>query len=274
MSFELSPARVTRTLFAGVVLLHAASFGGQYSKYFLGHDYLLGFVPKTFVGTDFNVPTWFSSVLLLACAAALAVAALTRPARARDFRFWIALAVLFTYMSMDEAAGLHELAIRPLRAALAARFGASSVEGYLHLPWVIPFGLFALAVFAAALPFLTRLPGRTSARFIFAGGVYLSGAMGVETLGAPYVAALGLEDWTVTMILTAEEALEMLGALLFFHAILCHLAGQRDSIRITLSAGGPSNASEVAPRIAYQGPAALPRGAAAAVVHTAHIAAV
>jgi hypothetical protein len=78
-----------------------------------------------------NVPTWFSSGLLLYAAVLLALLAADASCGARPFvNHWRFLAVLFVYLSIDEAVSIHELAGPPLRA-LGAR-------GARYHAWIIP----------------------------------------------------------------------------------------------------------------------------------------
>ena len=79
-----------------------------------------------YVDFETNVPTWWSAMLLLASAATAGF--LARAARsAGDDRWpdWLALAVLFAAMAADEAASLHELLQKPLRAALDPSHGCA-----------------------------------------------------------------------------------------------------------------------------------------------------
>lgn len=58
MTVTIIPARVTRWLSLVVACLVLASLAGQFSKYVLGHDRLLGLVPLFDLDREGNVPTW------------------------------------------------------------------------------------------------------------------------------------------------------------------------------------------------------------------------
>ncbi|MDP6342100.1 MAG: hypothetical protein QF491_01110, partial [Alphaproteobacteria bacterium] len=123
MQFNLSRQTVGRLLVFATVFLCLASTGTEISYYLLDHKRLLGLVGQFSLGYEANVPTWYSSVLLLACAAVLAVIGFSRPPGKGGYRrHWLALAAIFAYMSLDEAAVLHEGLI-PLTHYLAQPFG-------------------------------------------------------------------------------------------------------------------------------------------------------
>src|SRR3990167_8888477 len=89
-----------------VILVGAAS---KILEVGLGHEYAGGFVPLFDLNTEKNVPTWFSSALLLACAFVLwRIADKTALHKGPDVGHWRLLSLGFVVLSMDETATLHE----------------------------------------------------------------------------------------------------------------------------------------------------------------------
>src|SRR5256885_4802293 len=87
-----------------------------------------------------NIPTWFSSALLLMCAMLLAANAAAKwKTRDRYTIHWIVLSVIFLYLSVDETAIIHEMSIKPLRSMLHP-------TGLLYEAWIIP-GIVATVAF-------------------------------------------------------------------------------------------------------------------------------
>jgi len=68
--------KTTLVLSIIVAVLVAASVAGQAIKLKTGHDYVWGFVPQFCLDGEGNIPTFFSSVLLLMCACTLGTIAL------------------------------------------------------------------------------------------------------------------------------------------------------------------------------------------------------
>ena len=92
------------------------------------------------VDDERNVPTWFSSALLLMVAASLwrVAAAWRGEGRAHASR-WSMLALAALAMSAEEVVGLHERTIVPLRTALGS-------GGPLYYAWVVPGAAIAACV--------------------------------------------------------------------------------------------------------------------------------
>jgi hypothetical protein len=164
-----------------------------------------------------NIPSWFQTGLLLLCAGVLwTTGDLARRSGEGRARGWHGLALIFAYLSLDEAASLHENLIVPLREGLG-------LDGVLTFAWVLVGGPLALLVALAYLPFLRALPRATARRMVGAGAVYLAGALLVELLGGQ-ITSLG-QDRTVlyAVVTTVEEVLEMSGLLLLLRALHLHV---------------------------------------------------
>jgi hypothetical protein len=158
-----------------------------------------------------NIPTFYSSLLLVAATLMLTVLAATawRPGGAsrQDARYWAGLALLFAYMSIDEAAAIHELLNYPIGQALNA-------SGVLYFAWVVPYALLALVVAALYTRFLWRLPRPISTRIALAGVIFVSGAIGVELFqgaNADMIRTSTTSSLDVELSFLVEETMEMLG---------------------------------------------------------------
>ncbi len=124
------------------------------------------------------------------------------------FRHWYVLAVGFLLMSVDEIAGVHE-----------------SINTVIVMTWAIPGAILAFFIGLAFVPFLLALPRRTAVRFALAGGIYLAGATGIEIIGNELVATDQRDTLRYNMVCLVEEGLELLGVLLFLHALLGSMRG-------------------------------------------------
>jgi hypothetical protein len=161
-----------------------------------------------------NIPSWFSSSLLLLSAFLSGVTA--KISETKDYSFvrnWIALAIIFLYLSLDEAAGLHELSIDPLRVLL-------NTSGIFHFSWVI-IALPLLLIFVGLnIKFLLYIPKDTRYLLVIAGGIYVSGALGMEMLDG-YILSKQIVGGHIYGILTLiEEFLEHIGVSIFIYALL------------------------------------------------------
>ncbi len=163
-----------------------------------------------------NLPTWYSSSLLLACAAALAL--LARAARqnaSRHHRRWGILSLALLFVSADEVMGLHERSNTLF-----------SLGGALSFGWVILGGVASAIMLLVCLPILIDLPRPMRRRFIVAGLIYVGGALGMELPLGYWSAQVGSGDLTYALLDFVEESLEILGASFFLDTLLQQLASQ------------------------------------------------
>ena len=84
----------------------------------------------------------------------------------------------------------------------------------------------------------------TRVRFVTAGVIFLTGALGIEMLGAREADLYDTTTVTYCLLYSLEEMLEMLGIILFIYALLSHLAQEtgRLSVVLQLAHGGPTPA--------------------------------
>lgn len=219
-------------LTAAVLLLSVASLVAQFLMYVWGREGVLAFLPVFNVGEDANIPTWYSSFTLLACSVLLGVIAMAKRAhRERYALHWAFLCVLFLLMSVDEVATIHEH-MGPVFNSLLESVGITT-GGIFYFTWVIPGAVFVVVVGLAYVRFLAALPRRTAFLFVVAGALFVVGALGFEMLSARLISLYGVENWeqmpgTLKMVVAVEtaieEALEMLGVVVFIYALMSYVS--------------------------------------------------
>lgn len=167
----------------------------------------------------------------------------------------LVLACVFAGLSIDEFAGIHELLNRPLRAAL-------HTGGLLYFPWVLVGAGVALTMVAAFGRLVLAQPPPVRSPLIVAAALFLSGAIGVEMLAAPYYETVGKATLIHSLLVTLEEFLEMSGVAVFIYA--------RCSISWRLNEHSSSGASaERCPRLPFGSPLKppLPKRSSRRAVH-------
>jgi hypothetical protein len=170
------------------------------------------------VNTEQNIPTWFSTSVLLGCALLITtIAAVARRSGRRDSGHWIGLAVVVALMSLDEAAALHERLDAPTRALVG-----SGVPSVVHFAWVLPAALLAVVVASAFVGFLARLPARIRRLLVTAGLTYVTGAIGLELVGGVLLETQAHRALYL-LVAATEEALEMTASVLLLYAGMCCL---------------------------------------------------
>ena len=237
MAVLLSPKKLALVLALVIFFLTLAYVATQSVKYLAGHDVQLGLLRLFNLNGENNIPAWYASSTLLLCSILLAAIGLVKKQMGLPYaRHWLVLAAIFLYLSLDEAASIHEMANRPLHYAF-------NTTGYFYYAWVIAGGLFALVVLLAYLPFLATLPVRTRYLFLISGAFYVGGALGMEVIGNYWYLHGQGETLTYSMLGGVEEGLEMIGVASFIYSLLSYLASNLHEIRILVTNGKPKEYS-------------------------------
>jgi hypothetical protein len=193
-----------------------------------GHGLMFGVSRLFNMGLEGSVPTLFASLLLLINALLFFV--LFRVGEAVYGRHvWLMLSLVFCFLAVDEYAVLHERLIEPVRTRLG-------VGGYFYFAWIIPYALAVALLALIVLPSIWRLGWRYRFLFSTSALVYLSGAVGVEMLGADHYEAVEEKaDLKYRLFQTVEESLEFIGLIILTFTLLDLLRKQFDRIVFRLS---------------------------------------
>lgn len=188
--------------------------------------YSLGFkMPlsmKFYFDQEGNMPSYFSSLLLLAVAVVASLIAAQKRQENDTFAVqWTGLAVVFLALSVDEAVSFHEVLIEPL-------LNAYHLSGVLRFPWVLAGGAFTAVFGVLYLKFFLALSPTMKWLFAASGIVYVTGVLGMEMLGGYLF--VGFNDFSESSLpymlaMTIEETLEMSGVLLFLYTLLRYVRG-------------------------------------------------
>lgn len=112
---------------------------GIVSEFYFDHDYIHGLIPLFRFSNEANVPTLYSSFALLFSSILLTIIAIAHRKNGSAYLWWLGLAMIFLFLSIDEIASIHELLGKPVRESLGT-------SGLLFYAWLIPYGI-ALIVF-------------------------------------------------------------------------------------------------------------------------------
>jgi len=231
MQINVSLRRVGTLLAVALTLLVAASFVAEYARYVVGSKSAV--IDYFSLNEEQNIPTWWSSSMLLACSVVLfAIAATKSPARGDFRKHWIVLALIFAYISLDELVEIHEW-LNNIPAL-------GNLHGFIYYGWVIPVGVLVLVFAVSYLKFLFHLPPPTRGRVALAGVLYVGGALGVEMLLGFWTDRHGELNFSWAMLDMIEEAMEIAGSSLFLYALLEYLGRSHPDLRLAIRPGGAS----------------------------------
>lgn len=153
--------------------------------------------------TEANIPTWFSTVLLFCVSlTSLAIYIFGRnlEINASCQSFWLGFAAVYCFLSLDEAATIHEI------------FGF-----VLHLKWVYFYAPFAAIFFMVCTFFLTVINKNNHLRNWILGGLV------VYALGGLIVESYSHFIYHYQIEFVFEEGFELLGTIMVFRGCLQEL---------------------------------------------------
>ena len=193
-----------------------------------------------------NFPTLYSALLLLS--AALLVFIITL----QEFRenkmlaiYWLALAMLFSFMFMDELLEIHEQVNGLIREQTGIGQIASSGNRWDVLSLAIAF-----VCGIAFLPFLIRLPKPVAFSFITGGCLFVIGAIGIEFASAYFDLSVYYQrDFQSHLVTIAEELLEIFGVTIFIYGCLAYLGQRHADIHIHIDHASSNETSSVQPNL-------------------------
>lgn len=226
LGLALNPGRVALWMFAMVAAIVAMHGVTQTFRFVTDRDAVFGLIPLFNMYEEANLPTWFSSLNLFLAALLLYVnAQAARIAGERWRKHWLGLAGVFLFLSMDEAATLHEIIGGIFKAGIAAE----SMRSAWMYPFVVMVGVLGLIY----VRFLLALPAFYRVMFVLSASIYVGGAVGLEVIEAKYVWVTRSELITFSTLVGIEEGLEMSGIVLFNYTLLRLLQDRLAGLHIT-----------------------------------------
>jgi hypothetical protein len=238
MRLDLDPRRWARRQAGVIAGLTVMSLAGQVSRFVFHHDRLHGLIHQFDLDSECNIPSWFQGATLLAAAALFElIARIDRREGRADAGRWRILAIGFLVMSLDEVASFHENLRVPARLL-------RNIPAFRSFSWIYP-ALVLVALLAIYFwPWLRKLPRHTRSRFLWAGAIYLAGAVGLEAVGGIEAITIGLGNWIYSLTYTTEEVLEMVGVLLLIQTLLEHVRERAPMLEVRIAGRVPRVALE------------------------------
>ncbi|HET9582246.1 MAG TPA: hypothetical protein VFP76_05480 [Gemmatimonadota bacterium] len=225
-TLALRVRKITCLLLVGVLLIVVANVVAGLVQMVTGQP-----VPNIVdVAREVNLPTWYSSILLILAAALAALAGKSeKMVGGPHILHWWGLALVMALISIDEMLTFHEWGDELVPGWMTRPFG----EWIQVHPWVL-LGLPLVALFVILyLPFVSDLPARTRRWIVAGGAVYVAGALGGESLHGVINTYHGGGVFTSLAVLL-EETLEMVGIVVFIHGLLTHLTGRDAAFSLEL----------------------------------------
>ena len=244
---------IVRTIIIAVLFITLAGLAARFALFMWDDVKFLEPLRIFDVGEERSIPTWFESILFLLCSILLAVVAVASKQRNDRYSLhWNVLSIILLLLSLDEVASIHEAIGEHLGRLLDNTMGFTP-GGAITYFWVVPGAIFVFIVLLAYLRFLADLPRSTRRLFLFAGALFVLGALGLEMLSAQVSSSSeGIANWIVSssggivgresasaiptilkgLQTSIEEMFEMLGLTAFVYALLAYIRSYVEDISI------------------------------------------
>jgi len=224
---EIKPLKGAVVFGIVTILLVGISISFNLVDNIVGDNNLIHYTRKMYLDTERNVPTYYSSMMLFVISGLLAIIAKLKKNENDSFYiYWIILALIFLFFSVDEIAGIHEMLNRPMRKWL-------NPQGFFSFAWVLVGIPFVLIFALSYLKFFFNLSKKYKWLFAFSAIGYVLGALGFELIGAKYTSIFGW-DPQYDIVSTIEETLEMTSLVVMIYALLAYIAEYYDQTKFVL----------------------------------------
>jgi hypothetical protein len=198
-----------------------------------------GFRVKFDLDQEANVPTYFSTLILMISAVLFAIIGMLKPPGKNSFaQHWKGLGLIFFFLSVDEAAVLHERFIGIFELYFKP-------TGIFYFGWVILAIPLVLIVAVAYFKFFLHLPTKMKILFVVSAFFYLAGAVGMEMAGGWFAENYGENRPFYNVITTVEEILEITGIITLIYALLLYIHQNFHELRFRVVDDQTHKTSEV-----------------------------
>ncbi len=209
-------------------------------NFLTGHARLLGLNPMFNFFYEKNLPTYFSTILLLFASCLLIIIYYVKKNFHDKYRFhWGLLALIFLFLSMDEILELHEQLSEPMQKLVNVLPGSLNFWG-----WIIPYSILVVIFAAYYLAFFFSLDKKMRIYFSVSASLYITGAIVFELIeGIYYTTQMANYDpfsyihnnIPFFIMVTIEEILEMSGVILFIYSLIEYIKSIPEHVGIQFS---------------------------------------
>lgn len=221
MKFKITLTTVLKTLGSIILLLLAFNLVSVWMQFAIEEkEPFQNFFIRLFdFNQEANIPSFFSSLMLLTASLLLFLIYRIERKEGRKSLGWLGLALIFIFLTLDEATQIHEFLIGFFRK----NFGFS---GYLYYAWIVPYTMVLLLLAVVYVPFFRRLKQSMFFIMMVSGAIFISGSVGMEMLGGDTIENEGF-GLRYMVFYSIEETLEMIGVSLFIFGLLRFLSRKK-----------------------------------------------
>lgn len=220
---SIPTSKIVNFLFVTTIILNFLGLLRNIFEYVLDFEYGYELLDVFNLNEEQNIPTWYSSVILLFCGVIIYCISLEKKnPKNKYYRHWFWLSIIFFYLSLDESISIHE--------NIKLRFLFEKEHILYDDSWVIVVSILVAIFVFTYRRFLQHLPKLTRKTFIISGCIYIFGSAGMEIVGSFTQEFYGKASMIHAMATTIEEFLEMIGIVIFINSLLSYIGSEINTI--------------------------------------------
>ncbi|MCI5126258.1 MAG: hypothetical protein D3925_17735 [Candidatus Electrothrix sp. AR5] len=218
-----------------LTVLHSIALAVFFST---GNDEVLNVTNYVDLDIEKNIPSFYSAFAIFLCSLLFFCISSLEKNQGRRRAYWLGLAAVFLFLSLDEAFALHE-GLGDVTEEYIQRKGILQASGLLYFPWIIPYSILTTLLGVLYCRFILCLPRKTTVLLIFSAIIFLTGAGIFDMLGGREAEVNGYYSITYTVLYTIEEFLEMNGIVLLMYTLLDYIEKQFGHLSLSLQIQEP-----------------------------------
>lgn len=231
--------RKTALFFLTIVILLTVLHSIALTTFFLTDDQsLLEITEYVDLDIEKNIPSFYSAFALFFCSLIFFCISWLEKNQGRMRCYWLGLATIFLFLSLDEAFIIHE-GLGDYTEKHIKTSGLLQATGLLYFPWVLPYMVLTSILGLLYFRFIFNLPRKTTILLVSSAIIFLTGAVFFDMLGGKEAELHGYYSITYTVLYTLEEFLEMIGVVLLIYTLLDYIKQKFGTLCLSLEVKKP-----------------------------------
>jgi hypothetical protein len=219
---KIHPRETAFLFLAFVILVTVLHSIAQAVLFYTGNQELTNITGYVDLDIEKNIPSLYSGFALFFSSLLFFCIFSFEEKQGRKRRYWLGLAAVFLFLSLDETFILHER-LGDYTEGYIKSTGILEASGLLYFPWIIPYTILMAILGLLYFRFILSLPRKTTVLLILSAIIFLTGAAGFDMLGGREAELHGYYTITYTVLYTIEEFLEMIGVVLLIYTLLDYI---------------------------------------------------
>ena len=222
---KIHPRETALLFLEFVIMLTVLHCIAQTVLFYTGNQELRWITGYVDLDIEKNIPSLYSGFALFVSSLLFLCISSLEEKQGKKRRYWLGLAAVFLFLSLDESFVLHER-LSTYTEEYIKSTGIIKASGLLYFPWIIPYSILMIILGLLYFRFILSLPRKTTVLLILSAIIFFTGAVGFDMLGGREAELHSYYTLTYIVLFTIEEFLEMIGVVLLIYTLLDYIEQQ------------------------------------------------